>query len=183
MTAAELGFQNPPDGDPGWLALAQGVFNSQAARWDAGDCGGGLRWQIFTFNTGYNYKNTAANGGLFNLAARLGAYTGNQTYFDWADKLWDWMYDTVHLIDNQNYNVYDGTSIENNCTTLDHTMWTYTGGMMINSAAVMYNATGSDVWANRTQVGTRKRKCSRRNVANDLSGPLDSGFQELFQSR
>lgn len=90
MSAAEYNFENPDAGDPGWLALAQGVFNSQAARWDAADCGGGLRWQIFTWNNGYDYKNTPSNGGLFNLASRLGAYTGNQTYFDWADKLWDW---------------------------------------------------------------------------------------------
>lgn len=152
MSAAELAFENPPDGDPGWLALAQGVFNSQAARWDAGDCGGGLRWQIFTFNTGYNYKNTAANGGLFNLAARLGAYTGNQTYIDWANKLWDWMYDDVHLINPDTYDVYDGTSIGDNCTTLDRTFWTYTGGMMLNGAAVMYNVSESDQWKQRTQA-------------------------------
>jgi mannan endo-1,6-alpha-mannosidase len=110
-----------------------------------------MRWQIFTFNTGYNYKNTAANGGLFNLATRLGAYTGNQTYFDWADKLWTWMYNDVHLIDNDNWSVYDGTDIGDNCTSLDHTLWTYTGGMMIHGAAVMYNITGSDEWKQRTQ--------------------------------
>lgn len=157
MSAAELGFQNPDDGDPGWLALAQGVFNSQAARYDAGDCGGGMRWQIFTFNTGYNYKNTAANGGLFNLAARLGAYTGNTTYTDWAEKQWDWMYNTVHLIDPDNWSVYDGTSISDNCTSLDHTLWTYNAGMMIHGAAVMYNLTESDEWKTRVQVSEKGR--------------------------
>lgn len=40
MTAAEQNFQNPPSGEPGWLALAQGVFNSQAGRPDD-ECGGG----------------------------------------------------------------------------------------------------------------------------------------------
>src|ERR1700761_9008625 len=50
MTAAEYNFQNPPASDPQWLALAQAVFNTQAARWDAADCNGGLRWQIFTWN-------------------------------------------------------------------------------------------------------------------------------------
>ena len=158
MSAAEYNFDNPDSDQPGWLALAQGVFNSQAARWDAADCAGGLRWQIFTWNNGYDYKNTPSNGGLFNLAARLGAYTGNQTYFDWADKTWDWL-QAVGLI-GANYDIYDGTSIGDNCTSLDHTLWTYTAGIMLNGAAVMWNATTADAsastatadeWKNRTQ--------------------------------
>ena len=58
MGAAELGFQNPPDGDPSWLALAQAVFNRQTSRWDSKTCGGGLRWQIPFANRGYDYKNS-----------------------------------------------------------------------------------------------------------------------------
>ncbi|KAF2207213.1 glycoside hydrolase family 76 protein [Cercospora zeae-maydis SCOH1-5] len=158
MTAAELNFQNPPSGQTGWLGLAQGVFNSQAARWDSADCGGGLRWQIFTWNNGYDYKNTASNGGLFNLAARLGAYTGNNTYFQWADKAWNWM-DDIGLI-GPNYDIFDGTSITDNCTSLDHTLWTYTAGMMLYGASVMWNQTtadasvssvSADVWKTRAQ--------------------------------
>jgi mannan endo-1,6-alpha-mannosidase len=71
MSAAETNFQNPPAGQPQWLALAQAVFNTQATRWDTTTCGGGLRWQIFTFNQGYNYKNSISNGIFFNLGARL----------------------------------------------------------------------------------------------------------------
>ena len=52
MTAAEYNFPAPGDGYPSWLAMAQAVFNEQAGRWDAADCGGGLRWQIFSFNNG-----------------------------------------------------------------------------------------------------------------------------------
>ena len=64
MSAAERNFPNPPADQPQWLALAQAVFNSQAVRWDPTTCGGGLRWQIFTWNKGYGYKNTISNGGL-----------------------------------------------------------------------------------------------------------------------
>jgi mannan endo-1,6-alpha-mannosidase len=79
MSAAEFKFENPPPEKPQWLALAQAVFNSQALRWDTSTCGGGLRWQIYTFNNGYNYKNSISNGCFFNIAARLGAYTKNET--------------------------------------------------------------------------------------------------------
>lgn len=72
LTAAEVNFPNPPAGDPQWLALAQAVFNRQVSRWDNATCGGGLRWQIFPFNSGYNYKNAISNGCFFNMGARLG---------------------------------------------------------------------------------------------------------------
>lgn len=31
MSAAETNFQNPPSDRPGWLALAQAVFNTQVS--------------------------------------------------------------------------------------------------------------------------------------------------------
>lgn len=137
MSAAELKFQNPAADKPQWLALAQAVFNRQAARWDSQTCGGGLRWQIFSFNKGYNYKNSISNGCFINLGARLGAYTGNTSYFDQVDKVWDWM-DSVGLI-SQSFQVFDGTDVTINCTQLDHVQWTYNGGVLLLSAATMWN--------------------------------------------
>lgn len=34
MRAAEVNYPNPPTGKPGWLALAQAVFNTQAGSYD-----------------------------------------------------------------------------------------------------------------------------------------------------
>jgi len=138
MSAAELNYPNPPADQPQWLALAQAVFNTQAPRWDNSTCGGGLRWQIFTFNNGYNYKNTISNGCFFNLAARLGAYTGNQTYFDWAEAAWDWTA-SIGLM-NDNYHFYDGTDDTINCTQINHIQWTYNAGVFLLGAAHMWNA-------------------------------------------
>ena len=42
MTASEYKFPNPPADQPQWLALAQGVWNSQQLRWDTASCNGGL---------------------------------------------------------------------------------------------------------------------------------------------
>jgi mannan endo-1,6-alpha-mannosidase len=72
MTAAEVNFPNPPASSPQWLTLAQAVFNRQAARWDNDTCNGGLRWQVFQYNNGYDYKNSISNGCFFSMAARLG---------------------------------------------------------------------------------------------------------------
>ncbi|KAI3339774.1 cell wall glycosyl hydrolase [Ustulina deusta] len=150
MSAAENNFPNPPVDQPQWLALAQAVFNEYVDRWDPDTCDGGLRWQIFTFNTGFNYKNSISNGCFFNIAARLARYTGNQTYADWAEKVWDWM-TQVQFIDDD-FNIYDGAGVEGGCTEISRPQWTYNAGIFLHGAAVMYNATGgSATWAQRTQ--------------------------------
>ncbi|TAQ89669.1 hypothetical protein B7494_g2015 [Chlorociboria aeruginascens] len=148
MSAAEVNFPNPPEKSPQWLALAQAVFNTQAVRWDTTTCGGGLRWQIFTFNNGYNYKNSISNGCFFNLGARLATYTGNDTYAQWAEQTWDWM-ESIGLID-QYYYVYDGSDDIGNCTKINRLQWTYNAGAMLLGAANMYNYTnGSEIWRTR----------------------------------
>ncbi|KAH8687157.1 glycoside hydrolase family 76 protein [Tricladium varicosporioides] len=149
MTAAEEKFEDPSSDYPGWLALAQAVFNTMAARWDDTSCGGGLRWQIYTFNSGYTYKNSIANGCFFNIAARLAKYTGNSTYADWATKTWNWM-EGVGLI-SDDYAVYDGSSDTDNCSTIDHVQFSYNQGIYLFGAAMMYNYTnGSSTWKART---------------------------------
>ncbi|KXH62042.1 glycosyl hydrolase family 76 [Colletotrichum nymphaeae SA-01] len=147
MSAAEYGFPNPPDDKPQWLALAQAVFNTQAARWDPDHCAGGLRWQIFQWNNGYDYKNTISQACFFALAGRLAVYTGNSSYSDWAEKTWDWMVNVKFISDD--YYVFDGGHIQYNCTNIVPYQWTYNAGGMILGAAAMYNHTGSEVWKNR----------------------------------
>lgn len=152
MSAAESNFPNPPAGQPQWLALAQAVFNEYATRWDTATCGGGLRWQIFTFNSGYNYKNSIANGCFFDVAARLARYTGNATYAAWAEKVFDWEA-SVGLI-SPHFAVYDGASVAgtDNCTNPDQIQWSYNAGIYMHGAAVMYNLTnGTAVWKQRVE--------------------------------
>ena len=151
MSAAENNYPNPPANQPQWLALAQAVFNEYVSRWDTEHCDGGLRWQIFTFNNGFNYKNSISNGCFFNIAARLARYTGNQTYADWAQKVFTWE-QSVGLI-TPKYDVYDGASIADapNCKKLDQIQWSYNHAIFLHGAAVMYNMTQSDVWKQHVQ--------------------------------
>jgi mannan endo-1,6-alpha-mannosidase len=138
MSAAENNHPNPPEGEAQWLALAQAAFETQAKRWDNATCGGGLRWQIFTFNGGYNYKNTISNGCFFNLASRLAVYTSNATYALWAETVFDWMHNKIGLID-KDYNFYDGSDVLLQCKEFDHIQWTYNAGVYLAGAANMYN--------------------------------------------
>lgn len=137
MTATEYAF---PDRSTGfsWLSLAQGVFNTQIKRWDTSSCGGGLRWQIWPYQSGYGMKNSISNGGLFQLSARLARYTGDAIYLQWANKIWDWSVSSP-LLSNTTWNVADSTNVDNDCATQGNAQWTYNYGTYLMGAAYMYN--------------------------------------------
>lgn len=151
MSAAERGF--PTAGSISWVQLAKSVFDEQAARWDTKSCGGGLRWQIFTFNNGYNYKNSISTMTFFQLAARLAHYTGNSTYADWATTSYNWAH-TVGLIDNK-YRVFDGTDTNTNCSQINQIQWSYAAAGFLYGSAVMYNLSSGDAqnqWRSHTNA-------------------------------
>ncbi|EFY95471.2 glycoside hydrolase family 76 protein [Metarhizium robertsii] len=147
MSAAEYKFPDPPSDKPQWLALAQAVFNTQASRWDTEHCNGGLRWQIFKWNQGFDYKNSISQACFFALGARLALYTGNNSYAEWAEKSWDWMID-VGFIDKY-WRVIDGAHIGTNCTDHVPYQFSYNAGGFILGAAAMYNYTENPVWKDR----------------------------------
>ncbi|CAM1509599.1 Fc.00g033380.m01.CDS01 [Cosmosporella sp. VM-42] len=150
MLAAENKFPNPPEDKAQWLALAQAVWTTQASpnRHDE-TCNGGLRWQIPFSNAGYNYKNTIANGCFFNLGARLARYTSNETYAQYAEETWDWLW-SVNYIDHKNWRVYDGAHVEHNCTDVNKATFSYNAAIMLQGSAFLYNYTnGSDIWKDR----------------------------------
>lgn len=150
MAAAERNFPQPNPSIPSWLQMSENIFNSLSSRWDDTACNGGLRWQIFPDNpNGLDYKNSVSNGGLFQIAARLARATGNQTYADWATKVWDWT-TGVGMID-KDYNVFDGASSKENCSKINPQSYSYSHGIYLYGAAVMANVTGDDIWVERTK--------------------------------
>lgn len=150
MQAVERNFTNP--NGHSWLELTQAVYNTMYSRWDSDHCGGGLRWQIFTWNSGYNYKNTISNGCLFHIAARLARYTKSDNYSDTAEKVWDWMED-VSFVTERDGKVYiqDGATIDKNCTDFTETEWSYSYGILMAGCAYMYDYTKDDKWSTRVQ--------------------------------
>ncbi|KAF2264122.1 putative cell wall glycosyl hydrolase Dfg5 [Lojkania enalia] len=148
MSATELNFPDPPEGTPGWLAVAQSVFNQLVSRWSTAECNGGLRWQIYQWLDGYNYKNMASNGGMFQLGARLAKYTGNDTYAKYAEMAFDWLIQSPLL--TTDWQVYDGTDVLKGCKDADQMQWTYNYGIIVGGAAYMYNYTNANqTWADR----------------------------------
>ncbi|EGV66206.1 hydrolase 76 protein [Yamadazyma tenuis] len=151
MGAAERNFSNPSDPSKAWLTLAQAVFNTMSARWDESSCGGGLRWQIFQWNSGYDYKNSVSNGCLFNIGARLARFTSNDSYIEWCERVWDWMYGAGFMTEGTWWLVYDGAEIDGNCTNMTKYVWSYNQGLMMSGAAYLYNYTEDPKWLERTE--------------------------------
>jgi len=150
MVAAERDFPIPSTGTGGfsWLQLTENLWNNIASRWDTSTCNGGLKWQIYASNKGYDYKNMVSNGALFQLSARLAKVTGNQTYVTWANQIYDWS-TNVGFVTND-FVTYDGAPDNTNCTPITKEIWTYNNAIMLYGAAVMYNITGSSTWQDRT---------------------------------
>lgn len=140
MTAADVGFSKPNNTE--WVTYAANVFDSQVQRYtpeETGNstCGGGLRWQIFPFNAGYEWKDASTNGNFFLLAARLAKYTQNETYSKWAEKSFNWAQDVGFV--TENYTVYQGASVLQNCSDISRLQFTHTHAIYTEGAALMYN--------------------------------------------
>ncbi|KAI1823205.1 glycosyl hydrolase family 76-domain-containing protein [Xylaria intraflava] len=158
LTAMEYEFDTLP-GAPTWDVIATNVFNLFVERWniDIETCNGGLKWQYNPKANGWTYKNAVSNGAFFQTAARLARYTGNQTFADWATKIWDWSASTGLVSDT--YHVYDGASDDKgaNCSQVNKVEWSYNIATYIHGAAHMYNFTNGDTtWEQRVSglVGT-----------------------------
>ncbi|KAK5957960.1 hypothetical protein OHC33_001150 [Knufia fluminis] len=149
MSAAEYGFPAPPAPAPDWHIIAQNAWEDYVYRWNTTMCGGGLKWQFHPENAGFFYKNSISNGAFFQISARLARFTGNQTYVDWAEKIWDWV-EGIGLM-SSTYDIYDGTDEKINCSAVDHHQWTYNVGVFLYGAATLANYTNNtQIWVDRT---------------------------------
>ena len=154
LSAHEVQLPAPASGS--WLEFAKNVFNTQTVRWDTDSCNGGLKWQIFPFNDGYNYKNAGSNGQLFLLAARLAEQTGDSIYTEWATRIYNWATEAGLVSDDQH--VYDGTDDRQNCSSVNHIQWTNNHAVFTEGAALMYKVVSLTFW---TMQGTVLTQSSR----------------------
>lgn len=79
-----------------------------------------------------------ANTFFFTLSSRLARQTGNKTYVEYAEKVWDWLYD-IELIDHDTFAVYDGSSVKSNCTQISKVQRSGAASSLALGAAYMYN--------------------------------------------
>lgn len=148
LSAAERNFPQPEDDVPSWLEMSRNAFDRLTDEWSDKTCSGGLPW---VRRNGPSYKNTATNGGLFQLAARLSRATDDDggKYVEWAEKAWDWTADVGFL--TKDYDIYDGAHGDNDCKDVNKLQWSYINGIYLYGAAVMANYTGEEKWIERAE--------------------------------
>ncbi|KAI0100059.1 glycosyl hydrolase family 76-domain-containing protein [Nemania sp. FL0031] len=142
LLAAETDFPEPDNFT--YTSLAQNIFDEQsdqARRVNNGTCEGGLRWQIFFANNGYNFVSTIANVAYANLAARLSLQSGNKTEASAVEDTFSFL-QSSKLIDGK-YNVFDGAQAED-CDEINKLQFSIASALALESAAVMYNSTEGD---------------------------------------
>ncbi|XP_014561378.1 glycoside hydrolase family 76 protein [Bipolaris victoriae FI3] len=162
MSAAEFGFPKPENGS--WVDAAISVFDVMTMRWSTEFCDGGLSMGIYSFQVGSSYKQTASNGNFFLLASRLARFTGNGTYTEWAEKIFDWAHGKGFVTDD--YQIYDGADGEQNCTEFNEVQFTYNHGLFTEGAAILYNITdGKQKWADAVEGFVNS---TSRFVENDV---------------
>lgn len=72
------------------------------------------------------------------MGARLARYTNNETYAKHAESTWDWIWG-VNYINHDDWSVYDGGTIEHNCTDLHKATFSYNYAVLLQGCAFMYN--------------------------------------------
>lgn len=87
------------------------------------------------------------------MGARLTRYTGNETYAERAEEIYDWLKDTVKYIDPENWKVYDGGHTGekrkadepiHNCTDVNKQQFSYNVAILAQGAATMWNYVSLD---------------------------------------
>ena len=123
-------------GDPALLGLAARVFSFAASGWSAEatwEVPGGIRWKEPSTNRS---RNTCANGPTAALAAKLHERTGDESYLEWATRIYDW---TRRALLGTDALYMDRIAPDGTRTP---TIWSYNQGSMIGSGVLLGRQTG-----------------------------------------
>jgi len=99
--------------------------------------GGGIMWARHT----PNFKAATSNAPASILSSRLYRLTDDETYLEWAERIYEWQRSTV--VNTGTGAVYDGVTVENGQENVN-TDWifTYNQGTFIGSALELYGIHG-----------------------------------------
>jgi len=112
------------------------LFNDIVGGWDDVD-GGGIHWNKNISGDGAG-KNSCSNGPALILAARLYQHTQEETYLDWARRIYEYMRDHNRFPDGV---VKDTPQNDNHEVTFSYNQGTWVGGLL-----ELYKITGEEVY-------------------------------------
>lgn len=124
------------DGDDAALARAEEIFALVVSGWDTDPSHpnpGGVFWTQAPWSSD---RNTVSNMPGAQLGLRLHQITGEQSYLDWALRMYDWT--------NENLQRPDGLYSDHVdlAGTIEPTVWSYNQGVPVGVNVLLYQATG-----------------------------------------
>ena len=132
-------------GDRSALQKAEEIFTLEVAGWDEDDshpCPGGVFWTQAPWSQD---RNTVSNAPTAELGLYLYRITGDQHYFDWAKRMYDWANGCMLAPDGL---YWDHIDLSGN---IDKTKWSYNQGTMIGASVLFYKSTGNQEYLDRAE--------------------------------
>jgi hypothetical protein len=146
------------------LDRAKQIFALAVSGWDTDPTHadpGGVFWTQATWSRD---RNTVSNMPNAEVGLRLYQLTGDQYYFDWAQKMYDWT-NTYLLAPNGLY--WDHVDLAGN---VQKTQWSYNQGVPVGVNTLFYEVTGDRKYLQRAE--------NIANAALDFYGTGDSLYQQ-----
>jgi hypothetical protein len=124
------------DGDEAALERAVQIFDLVVSGWDTDETHpnpGGVFWTQAPWSSD---RNTVSNMPGAQLGLRLYQITGEQSYLDWALRMYSWTNDHLQRPDGL---YWDHLDLEGN---IERTIWSYNQGVPVGVNVLLYEVTG-----------------------------------------
>ncbi|HET7037788.1 MAG TPA: glycoside hydrolase family 76 protein [Thermomicrobiaceae bacterium] len=158
-------------GEQGWLDRAAAIFHLIASGWDT-DSSHPAPGGVFWVRAGWNRdRNTVSTAPAAKLALHLYQRSGDDTYLDWALRLYTWVERCLRAPDGL---YWDHIDLQGK---IDRTEWSYNQGTMLGANALLYRATGRQAHLDRAReiAATALRRYGEHNF---LGQPV--AFNAIF---
>jgi hypothetical protein len=158
-------------GNPALLQLARRVFAFVVSGWSTDTtwhAPGGIRWKEPLSNRS---RNTCVNGPAAELAARLHRTTGEESYLEWASRIYDW---TRRALVNPGGLYVDQIAPDG---AVNPTIWSYNQGSMIGAGVLISQQTGDSSLVDQS-VETAVAYVNTRDVRDLMT--QDPAFNAVF---
>ncbi len=159
--------------DEKYLTAVKTLWTDIIAGWNDTYAGGGVAWM----KTQPYSKNACSNGPASLLAIRLFALTKEETYKQWALKIYEWQKNT--LFERVSGAVYD--NINGNTNVISQVALTYNQGTFMASAVEIYRVTGDKAYLNDAQKAANYTLTKCIDSSNNILRNEGTGDNALFK--
>lgn len=159
--------------DEKYLTAAKEVWADIATGWNEEYAEGGIAWRKSQLYS----KNACSNGPASIMAARLYNITKEESYKEWALKIYEW--EKNSLFERGTGAIYD--NIDGRTNTINNVSLTYNQGTFVGAAVELYNITGDEAYLNDAQKASNFTVSKLIDTSNNILRNEGDGDNALFK--